>query len=192
MKLKDNITKEMLESVGFEFYEEDIKVGLFHCVREEENGQEIYILLNKEYWEHNRQITWNDRFFEGDITPYVQDLINLGWIEGEKMKIEYKEIKRNIFEIALEDLEIIEGELLSASDNAYEMQIGCVDVLGDNFLRIQNALNIAKKEHKLLAKYRFLLENVNEWDLDFETVNSLLIEIDAIEYFLEEMTKDTI
>lgn len=81
MKLKDNITKEQLESVGFIFYELDEKVGLFHCVRKEENGQEIYILFNKEYWELHRQIMWNNSLFKGNIIPYIKDLIDFGWVE---------------------------------------------------------------------------------------------------------------
>jgi hypothetical protein len=82
-KLKEHITKEMLESVGFDFYRECKKVGLLHARRKEKNGEELYVILSWKYrpmHPYVKLIQWNEMFCEEDITPYIKDLIERGWV----------------------------------------------------------------------------------------------------------------
>ena len=85
-KLKEHVTDEMLEEVGFEM---DRHVGLIHGTRPCDNYDgEIYVILTwgmKTIQGDELLMQWNDER-ENDITPYIQDLIELDYVEEMEWK----------------------------------------------------------------------------------------------------------
>ena len=84
--LKDNVTDEMLEAVGFEIHhKEDIrfKYALKNYHNFNDCEEEIFISLGKDegILKIYKMIKWNELYKEDDITSYIQDLIKLDYVE---------------------------------------------------------------------------------------------------------------
>ena len=81
-KLKENVTREMLESVGFDM---ENCTGLVHGDRAVDDEREVYVVLSwgnaKPYFDDKRILQWGTIDCEDDITPHIQDLIEKGWVE---------------------------------------------------------------------------------------------------------------
>ena len=84
--LKDHVTKEMLEAVGFVKYKE-IPFSIYtrntgvYCNVQEEN--EELIVFRGGTWCVD-EIMFNGNWLDLDIEDYIQDLIKLGYVEVRK------------------------------------------------------------------------------------------------------------
>lgn len=84
--LKDNVTNEMLEAVGFIKYKE-IPFPIYtrntgvYCDMQKEN--ETLIIFRGGAWCVD-EIMFNGNWLDLDIEDYIQDLIQLGYVEVRK------------------------------------------------------------------------------------------------------------
>ena len=83
-KLKEHVTSEMLESVGFKM---ENYMGLVHGDRTVDDDRDVYVVLTwgnaKPYFDDKRILQWGTTDCDDDITPHIQDLIEKGWVEDE-------------------------------------------------------------------------------------------------------------
>lgn len=77
--LKRNVTDEMLTQQGFEVVRG--KPGMFAYTNTLFIPLNNVATFNKHY--KVREINWNNRFQIDDVKPYIQGLINLGWVREE-------------------------------------------------------------------------------------------------------------
>ena len=83
-KLKDFVTKEMLQEAGFQFYTYNSLGDLTLCTRDQNNNQKTYMAFEwktEPSWHKLKLIEWDNIDYQEDITPYIQDLIDKDWVE---------------------------------------------------------------------------------------------------------------
>lgn len=79
-KLKEHVTDDMLVAVGFKMHGEHYKFANRNYDEDYQNA--LYICLSKDYkGEVYRSVEWNLSDKRDDITPYIQDLIDLNYVE---------------------------------------------------------------------------------------------------------------
>ena len=82
-KLKEHVTDEMLIDCGFLIHGEHYKFANRNYDEDYQNA--LYISLSKDYSAgYYREVSWNLANKTDDITPYIQDLINLCYVEKLK------------------------------------------------------------------------------------------------------------
>lgn len=79
-KLKDFVTDEMLVECGFKV-EYGFKFAIKNYKEDHENA--IYISLDS-LDDKYRNVMWDSTLKTDDITPYIQDLIDKGYVEALK------------------------------------------------------------------------------------------------------------
>lgn len=108
-------------------------------------------------------------------------------------------MNKSIYEEAKRDLISLTAKFVIP--NVEETEYGCIydrchfynilDEQEESYLKkVEKALAIAKKEHELLDLYKYLNENTNDFDLNFDTVDEIHNKISEIEEQIKEKEND--